>query len=97
MEIKKQWKRNKQKIQFISFLEIIGLAVCLTQSQAFEKEHGSWFFMTILGAMFIVHTLALLHYWKCPRCKKRQPFWERHHRASVGSLTNCTYCGTPFI
>lgn len=92
-----KWKANKRRIRIISCLEIIGLVIGFSLAMKLGGEHAVNLSMIVFASIFISHILVLLRYWRCPMCDKVQPFWERGHRASVGSLTNCVYCGVPYV
>ena len=97
MSTSEKWKSNVTKLRIISVIEIIFLVTGAVFSFQFSESYSSYIFFGVIITTFSLHIAALLKYWRCPKCNKVQPFWEKHHRASVGSLQNCVYCGVPYV
>ncbi len=91
------WQATKRRIKLISCLEIVSLVICFSIAMKFGGEYAVDLAIAAVAAVFVLHILVLIRYWRCPMCNKVQPFWDQGHRASVGSLTNCAYCGVPYV
>ncbi|KKM92369.1 hypothetical protein LCGC14_1219110 [marine sediment metagenome] len=92
-----KWKYNKLKIRIIGVAELLFLVIGAMVSFKYGGRLTTTLFMSIFLITFVAHIITLVIYWRCPSCNKIQPFWEKHHRASVGSLSNCVYCGVPYV
>lgn len=91
-----QWEANKRCIKLISLGEISTLIIGVFLSLKFGGKYSADIATFVTVSIFGIHIMLLTRYWRCPKCSRVQPFWERNHRAAVGSLSNCVYCCAPF-
>ena len=97
MNTPEKWKKSKFRIRVISVFEMIVLVLGVVAAFKYGGDGTSELSIAVLVAVFVSHIITLILLWRCPKCGKVQPFWERGHRASVGSLTNCVYCGVTYV
>jgi hypothetical protein len=94
----KLWKKNLIKIRVISVFEVIYLIIGGYFLAKYDWQYSDEIILFLIGSFFFCHILTLYLFWRCPACKKIQPWWIRGHTASTaGTLANCTQynCGAP--
>ena len=96
MDYAAEWKSIKNKVTFISVIELVLLVFAFSLSLQAEGPIASHIAKAVIPAALLIHALVLYKLWRCPHCNRHLKFWQRLHMESVSSLSGCSSCGAKF-